>query len=694
MKITRNLLPIAGFIFVAACQGDSASSPSTDIGSVRLAIISGNGQSGSPGTELPQPLVASVTDTRGRAVAGALVNFRVVAGGGSMFAGSALTDRSGIAKDYWTLGTAGTQSVEVRAVDAGTGEKITYATFTATLTAPSDADSDGFSISQGDCNDADATIHPGATDNPDPTFIDSDCDGIDGTKTLAVFVAKTGSDAVGCGAFASPCLTITYGIGRALALPRSKMFVGAGIYNEAVTIQQGVSIYGGYSSDFLTRSLANRATISGSAQYGTTSLIYTVLGENITQATTIDMLVVQGANTSGQQLDGSGKHTSAVLLRNIASSLLTISNSRVDAGNGSAGLAGANGSDATQVALSAGQNGGNGDEFTTTCNSASRGGGGSAGGSGAFQGGAGGAGGTMDTDCGVFSLDLNATAGQSGTDATVSGAGYGTAGQGGTGGDLCGPVQAGTPGRRTDGANGTGGSSTTAPSGIPVMGAGTGGGLGADGTGGGGGGGAGGCDVGTDSYGAGGGGGGAGGVRAPVAATGGFGGGASVAIYLWTANPSLTNLEINRGTGGVGGVGGAGGRGQPGSLGGLGGIGLGGPNGGAGGDGAAGGYSRCWWRWGWRTLRRNSQSRRKYQRRIRTDNLRRRRWTGRSWRCARRWKFRNIWIERRSISQHDVLGRLCLMRECAKAWHSLHAVPGFVALNAYEARRFSRTTIV
>jgi hypothetical protein len=38
-----------------------------------------------------------------------------------------------------------------------------------------DADGDGYTPNQGDCNDADPTIHPGAPDPPDD--IDSDCDG-------------------------------------------------------------------------------------------------------------------------------------------------------------------------------------------------------------------------------------------------------------------------------------------------------------------------------------------------------------------------------------------------------------------------------------------------------------------------------------------------------------------------------------
>jgi hypothetical protein len=67
--------------------------------------------------------------------AGQLVNFVVVSGGGRVFAGSAVTNDTGVAREVWQLGTtAGDQVLEVRAVEQTTGEPLVFATVTATAT--------------------------------------------------------------------------------------------------------------------------------------------------------------------------------------------------------------------------------------------------------------------------------------------------------------------------------------------------------------------------------------------------------------------------------------------------------------------------------------------------------------------------------------------------------------------------------
>lgn len=56
-----------------------------------------------------------------------------------------------------------------------------------------DADHDGTADAQ-DCASRDPAVHPGAPDLPDLSFIDSNCDGIDGTEANAIFVSPSGDD--------------------------------------------------------------------------------------------------------------------------------------------------------------------------------------------------------------------------------------------------------------------------------------------------------------------------------------------------------------------------------------------------------------------------------------------------------------------------------------------------------------------
>ncbi|HEU0052102.1 MAG TPA: Ig-like domain-containing protein, partial [Longimicrobium sp.] len=118
---------------LAACD----SSTGSEVGApARLDVVSGDLQSGTAGTELSSPLVVKVVDDKGHAVKGQVVNFRVVSGGGSVFAGAAQTSKDGIAQERWTLGTsaADSQKVEVRAVDSETGQAVVFAVFRATAT--------------------------------------------------------------------------------------------------------------------------------------------------------------------------------------------------------------------------------------------------------------------------------------------------------------------------------------------------------------------------------------------------------------------------------------------------------------------------------------------------------------------------------------------------------------------------------
>lgn len=77
-----------------------------------------------------------VLDSAGHRLQGQLVNFRVTSGGGAMFAGSGISDDSGVVRDRWTLGThPDSQRAEARAVDSKTGAGIVFGTFSATAIA-------------------------------------------------------------------------------------------------------------------------------------------------------------------------------------------------------------------------------------------------------------------------------------------------------------------------------------------------------------------------------------------------------------------------------------------------------------------------------------------------------------------------------------------------------------------------------
>ncbi|HEX6925877.1 MAG TPA: Ig-like domain-containing protein [Longimicrobiaceae bacterium] len=99
----------------------------------RMDIVSGDRQAALVGTQLPAPLIVRVIGRDGQPVEKQVVNFRVTAGGGSVFAGVALTDENGQAQEWWTLGNEpGENRLEARAVDPASGEKFVLAQFVAT----------------------------------------------------------------------------------------------------------------------------------------------------------------------------------------------------------------------------------------------------------------------------------------------------------------------------------------------------------------------------------------------------------------------------------------------------------------------------------------------------------------------------------------------------------------------------------
>jgi len=104
----------------------------------QLSLRSGSGQSGQVNIALPLPLKVRAADQFGNGVAGVVVDWQALTGGGSVAPTSSTTDTSG-ATTIWTLGsTVGSQTAQ-GAVSGLTGSPVG---FTATGTAPPPATTD------------------------------------------------------------------------------------------------------------------------------------------------------------------------------------------------------------------------------------------------------------------------------------------------------------------------------------------------------------------------------------------------------------------------------------------------------------------------------------------------------------------------------------------------------------------------
>ncbi len=443
-------------------------------------------------------------------------------------------------------------------------------------------------------NGCECEIGAGA-DDPDGSFLDSDCDGIDGDRERGIFVSiASGVDNATCGLdLATPCRTITYGLGRGVIESRRDVFVQAGRYDEVVNLRDGVRIFGGYSDTWVRAARVtsgHRTEIAGSLDSRDMQFM-TIRARDLAVGAMLENLYVLGPDAMGTTSEG-GRSSYAIHASGSRVELVRVS---VVAGAGADGAAGATGMDAISTGATSGMHGVGGsaaERYSTACDT-SREGGGTAGSNGtcASTGGSGGSGGSMDSDCGVFSLNLNARGGVAGTNASDS---TGSFGRLGGGGGLCAAGEPGTEGRVQNGAAGAGAAGTSGRlvSGFWAGNLGSPGATGSGGTAGGGGGGAGGCDDGTDSRGGGGGGGGAGGCAARSGGGGGTPGGGSFGVFAVAGSTIMaSDCDVARGTGGRGGAGGVGGRGQSGGVGGDGGSASRGTDGGGrGGDGGHGGH--------------------------------------------------------------------------------------------------------
>ncbi|HOX44069.1 MAG TPA: MopE-related protein [Myxococcota bacterium] len=463
---------------------------------------------------------------------------------------------------------------------------------------------------------------PDLLELPEPglTYVDENCDGVDGVAARALFVraGAVGGD----GSQARPYGSLGQALAAWPAAGKDALLVAEGRYDEDLTLPAGVELHGGYALDFLSRDVVQHASIlTGlSAEAALTA-------RGVRVPSVVSGLVLRGRAAPGASAADQDGGSSLVLRLEDCDANLVLRSNVIEAGRGGDGgrghsggagwgrqsseevdgLAGIEGIRSFGACYGAGRQGGRAGGNSRCAEAAGRRGGGTS---------------CPDFDWGSepvrgaqaeFASDV-AGDGLGGYDWSfdwMSGASCSHATESGYPSDIQLNVgQDGLDGRDGDGGLGGRGASGAAGSlraGLwvpsPDRGAAAGA-TGLAGTGGGGGGGgggtayesSGGCQ--EHEVGPSGGGGGAGGCGAEGGAAGRAGGASLGVLVVRTAagpagGPALLFNSLRRGTGGRGGDGGFGGQG---GLGGLGGFGGGPPPGswlsslaGKGGDGGNGG---------------------------------------------------------------------------------------------------------
>ncbi len=150
-----------------------------------------------------------------------------------------------------------------------------------------------------------ADCTPGAADKPDLGFVDSNCDGIDGDKASALFVAPNGDDLTNDGSYGSPKRTVSAAVTAALASGKD-VYVAAGTYAGKVSFLNAaghIGVYGGYDPQTWQRSASNVTTLESSHQVVFVSLPGIVLQlltlHGLVDATTTTSYGVRAVNGGG-----------------------------------------------------------------------------------------------------------------------------------------------------------------------------------------------------------------------------------------------------------------------------------------------------------------------------------------------------------------------------------------------------------
>jgi hypothetical protein len=170
-----------------------------------------------------------------------------------------------------------------------------------------------------------------APDMPDLEFQDTNCDGIDGNASQAIFVSPRGDDS-NPGTMMAPKRTIRSAfMAAAAARPVRAVYAAAGNYEESVSFVSGVSLYGGYDDTRMWARSRDGITLLSVPSTG-------AVATRLSQPVEVQLVTIQAADamTPGQSSYG---------LRVIqGGATFTLRGSAVSAGAGAAGRDGAAGS--------------------------------------------------------------------------------------------------------------------------------------------------------------------------------------------------------------------------------------------------------------------------------------------------------------------------------------------------------------
>ncbi len=209
----------------------------------------------------------------------------------------------------------------------------------------------------GDCDDENPAIHPLAADTPDTSTIDSNCDGVDGDASKAVFVSALCGAAGAAGTSEAPLADIQAAIDLAADQGKTQVLIDASFldadgfvaYGGGLSLASGVGLYGRYRAHDAggachlewTRASSNVTRIRGEHEVST-SFAWGVQAFDLPAPVTLQWLRIEAALTDPTATASPGRSVYGLLVR---SSAIDVEACHIQAERGGDGAVGAEGAD-------------------------------------------------------------------------------------------------------------------------------------------------------------------------------------------------------------------------------------------------------------------------------------------------------------------------------------------------------------